>query len=109
MILAHVADRIDMDAGGHDRHHHDHRGGQGVQSQRPRDIQRPGRNPRHQINRAGVPADRDIEEQNDPQHCRQDQPPAGDDLRPAVAERPAEKASNQRAQKRQENNSGRHD
>ncbi len=102
-VVAHIADRIDVDAGRDQRHHRDHHGRQRVEAQRPGDLERARGHPGEDVDGAAGAAERDIEEHHDAEHGRERHRPAGHQLGGAVADQAAAQTGDDRADQRQEN------
>ncbi len=97
----HVADRIDVDHRRDDSHDDDHDAAQGVEPQRPCDIDTAGNDPARQRDDSHLVAGEDVAEQEAAEHRGQQERAAGDQLRAAVADHPAEKAGDDRGDQRQ--------
>ena len=109
-IVAHIADGVDMDDGGDQCHHHDHDGGQRVETQRPIDAQFARRHPGVQpdrLRRAGL-GEADLVQDDPAQDRRDDQQPGRDVHRGPVPDPPAEQPRDDGADQRQEDDGNIH-
>ena len=108
LVLRHVADGIDMDHRRDDGDDEDHHAAQGVEADRPGDVDPAGDDPAEQRNDLRLGRRKDVAEHDDAEHRRQQERAAGDELRAAVADRAAEKAGDDRGDERQKDDGERH-
>jgi hypothetical protein len=86
----------------HDGHHEDHHARQGVEPQRPFDIDSAGGDPGRQVHHPRPVVAEDLAEQQDAEHHRGEERAAGDELGAAVADRPAKESGDRGSNERQE-------
>ena len=107
LVVRHVADGIDVDQHGDERHHRDHHRRQRVVAQCPCDVETAGLDPCAEGDDAGFGIARDKLEAGDRTERSGDQHAQdGNCLRGAIADRAAEQAGDQRSEQRREDRDG---
>jgi hypothetical protein len=110
LVMAHVADGIEVNERRDRVHHHQHHRCQRIEAERPIDGKVARRNPvQHLHALMTVNVTESGFNENDPgEHGSQRHKACGDDLHRAMAQQPTEQAGYQKADKRQKDNSGQH-
>jgi hypothetical protein len=95
-----------VDQPGHHGHHQQHDRAQGVQLDRPGDLEGAGIDPGEQLGDPGLAVDRHLLEHHDREERRNAEQGAGHHLGAAVADRTAEQAGDDGADQRQNDDGG---